>query len=316
MAVQLPVYLFTGFLESGKTKFIQETFEDERFNSGEKTLIIMCEEGIEEYDPSRFCKRDAVAIESIENEEDFNEAALKRLYKKHHPERVVVEYNGMWQLKTLYDQLPEGWLIYQEFLFIDATTFLNYNANMRSLVVDKLTSCELVAFNRMTETMDVMQFHKIVRATNRRANIAYEYVDGRIQYDEIEDPLPFDIEVPVIEIQDQDYAIWYQDISEEQDKYNKKHVRFKGLIARNKQIPEDSFVAGRHVMNCCAEDIKYMGLVCRWPDSRTLENRQWAIVEGVINVRFHKIYGGKGPVIDVSSVTLCEKPEEEVAMFY
>lgn len=53
-AREIPVYLFTGFLEAGKTKFIQETFEDPRFNNGENTLLLVCEEGIEEYDPSRF----------------------------------------------------------------------------------------------------------------------------------------------------------------------------------------------------------------------------------------------------------------------
>ena len=48
---QIPVYLFTGFLEGGKTKFIQETLEDGRFNKGEPTLLLVCEEGIEEYAP-------------------------------------------------------------------------------------------------------------------------------------------------------------------------------------------------------------------------------------------------------------------------
>ena len=45
---QIPMYVFTGFLESGKTKFIQETLEDPRFNSGEKTLLLVLEEGEEE----------------------------------------------------------------------------------------------------------------------------------------------------------------------------------------------------------------------------------------------------------------------------
>ena len=51
---QIPMYVFTGFLESGKTKFIQETLEDPRFNSGEKTLLLVLEEGEEEYDLSRY----------------------------------------------------------------------------------------------------------------------------------------------------------------------------------------------------------------------------------------------------------------------
>lgn len=48
---EIPVYLFVGFLESGKTKFIQETFEDPNFDSGDKTLLLICEEGEEEYNP-------------------------------------------------------------------------------------------------------------------------------------------------------------------------------------------------------------------------------------------------------------------------
>ena len=50
----IPVYAFTGFLESGKTKFIQETLEDPRFNSGERTLLLVCEEGEEEYDSTSY----------------------------------------------------------------------------------------------------------------------------------------------------------------------------------------------------------------------------------------------------------------------
>ena len=54
MAKEIPVYLFVGFLESGKTKFIQETFEDPNFDSGDKTLLLICEEGEEEYNPKKF----------------------------------------------------------------------------------------------------------------------------------------------------------------------------------------------------------------------------------------------------------------------
>ena len=48
---EVPVYLFTGFLEAGKTKMIQETLEDEGFNDGSHILLLVCEEGLEEYDP-------------------------------------------------------------------------------------------------------------------------------------------------------------------------------------------------------------------------------------------------------------------------
>ena len=52
--VQIPVYVFTGFLDSGKTKFIQDTLSDSRFNNGERTLLLVFEEGEEEYDFSTY----------------------------------------------------------------------------------------------------------------------------------------------------------------------------------------------------------------------------------------------------------------------
>ena len=116
MAKQIPVYLFTGFLEAGKTKFIQETMEDPRFNDGERTLLLLCEEGVEEYDPSRFHDSKNVFIETLEEPEEINEVKLSSLVKKHKAERVVLEYNGMWLLQDLYNRMPENWIIYQEFM--------------------------------------------------------------------------------------------------------------------------------------------------------------------------------------------------------
>lgn len=162
----MPVYLFTGFLESGKTSFIDETLADKRFNNGQRTLLLVCEEGETEYDESRPYMKN-IYVENIEDEDELTSETLDILAKKHRASRVLIEYNGMWQLKTLYDNMPENWAVYQEFMFADATTFLTYNANMRGLVVDKLSGCELVVFNRFTKDMDKMAFHKIVRGISR-----------------------------------------------------------------------------------------------------------------------------------------------------
>ena len=173
----IPVYLFTGFLEAGKTKFIQETMEDKRFNSGEPTLLLLCEEGEEEYDVSAFPCKD-VFLHTIEDQEDFNPENLQKILKSCGATRVVLEYNGMWPMNHLFQNLPDDWAVYQEMFFADARTFFQYNANMRSLVVDKLNTCELVVFNRFEKSMDKMEFHKIVRGVSRRTDIAYEYTDG------------------------------------------------------------------------------------------------------------------------------------------
>lgn len=312
---EIPVYLFTGFLESGKTKFIQETLEDKRFNKGERTLLLVCEEGEEEYVPERFSGEN-VFIQYIEDTGRFTPDRLSAMVKRNKADRVVVEYNGMWQLSEFYNALPDDWTVYQEMMFADSTTFINYNANMRSLVVDKLQGCELVIFNRCTDATDKMPLHKIVRGISRRADIAYDYVDGHVEYDDIEDPLPFDIEAPVIEIGDRDFALWYRDMNEEPKKYIGKTLKFKGLVAADGKLPKDTFVIGRHIMTCCADDIQYGGLIAVWDGASGLKTRDWITVTATLEFEYNKGYRGKGPVLHVISAESAQAPEEQVVTFY
>lgn len=312
--MEVPVYLFTGFLESGKTKFIQETLEEQDLADGANTLLLICEEGIEEFDPAAF-KSENIFCELIENEEELTAQNLSALLKAHNASFVMVEYNGMWQLSRLYEALPEGWMIYQELMLCDSTTIDNYNKNMRSLVVDKLTSCDLCAFNRVDENTDCMALHKLVRGVSRSANIVYDKIDGSIEYDEIEDPLPFDINADIITIEDRDFAYWYRDIAEETDKYDGKTVHFKGVILKDKTVPRGSFFCGRHIMTCCADDIKYSPLVCDWQDSESLKSYDWVELTGKITVKKHKAYRSSGPVISVIALSPAEKPDPEVASF-
>ena len=180
---EIPVYLFLGFLESGKTKFIQETLEDERFESGERTLLIVMEEGEEEYDHSRFSDP-SYAVEFLDPSE-LSEKNLSALVDKYSSERVLVEYNGMHELGEFFDAMPEGWAIAQVMTFFDATTFLTYNKNMRQLVFDKIQYADMVVFNRFRGAFSKEEFHKIVRGVSRRPGIVYEYLGGKAEYDEI-----------------------------------------------------------------------------------------------------------------------------------
>ena len=311
----IPVYLFTGFLEAGKTKFIQETMEDKRFNSGEPTLLLLCEEGEEEYDVSAFPCKD-VFLHTIEDQEDFNPENLQKILKSCGATRVVLEYNGMWPMNHLFQNLPDDWAVYQEMFFADAGTFFQYNANMRSLVVDKLNTCELVVFNRFEKSMDKMEFHKIVRGVSRRTDIAYEYTDGKVEYDEIEDPLPFDVNAPVIRLADTDYALWYRDIMEDPKKYDGKVISFRGIVAKDPKFPANTFAVGRHVMTCCVEDITFMGLACTGYSPEKLENGGWYTVTANVNIQYSTVYGKRGPVLAVSACIPAEEPEQEVATFY
>ncbi len=312
---QIPVYLFTGFLEAGKTKFIQETLEDRRFNKGEPTLLLVCEEGVEEYEPEEFSGH-RVKLKAVEEESDLTPENLTQWLAQAQAERVLVEYNGMWMLDSLYGALPEGWLVAQEFMFADANTFLNYNANMRQLTYDKLKSAELVVFNRFKPEMDKMDFHKIVRAASRRADIAYESADGSVVYDDIEDPLPFDIEAPVIEIADRDYAIWYRDVSEEPKKYTGKTVRVKMRCVKRRGIQAGWEVSGRHVMTCCEADIAFTAFICDFRAVPDMPDDGWFVVTAKMDYKFNRAYGRKGPVLTAESAEPCEAPDPSVATFF
>lgn len=312
---QIPVYAFTGFLDSGKTKFIQETLEDPRFNAGERTLVLIFEEGEEEYDLSTYPKKN-VYLEVLDQQTVSTEE-LKALQKKYKAERVVAELNGMQQVGDLYMRFPESWAIAQEVMFADATTIMTYNANMRNLVMDKLVGAQMVVFNRMTPGQDVMPFHKLARAANRRIDILYDYTDGTTQFDEIEDPLPFDINAPVIEVKDEDYALWYRDVSEEPEKYDGKTVHFKGQVAMLRRDKNGMFAPGRFVMTCCVEDIQFCGIPCRYNGSGSLESRSWVLVTAKISAEKHPLYKGDvGPVLTAISVeTGAEPADPDVATF-
>ena len=312
---QIPVYVFTGFLDSGKTKFIQETFEDERFNAGERTLLLVFEEGEEEYDFSTYPHQN-VFLEVLD-QTTVTTKELSALAKKHKVERVVAELNGMQQVGELYTKFPIDWVVAQEVMFADSTTFQAYNANMRNLCMDKMVGAQMIVFNRLEKGADIMPFHKIARAANRKVDILYDYTDGTTQFDEIEDPLPFDINAPIIEVKDADYALWYRDVSEEPEKYDGKTVRFKAQVAMLKRDKDNMFAPGRFVMTCCVDDIQFCGIPCRYAESKTLESRSWVMVTARISAEKHRLYKGDiGPVLTAVSVERNASPAEpDVAEF-
>ena len=230
MSVKIPVYLFTGFLEGGKTTLIQESLADKRFNTGEKTLVIMCEEGEVELEPEKFWGQN-VNLKVIDDVDDLTLENLSAMVKGKKIDRIIVEYNGMWLLQKFYEAMPSDWAIYQNVTICDAKSFISYNANMRQLTYDKIRDSEMVVLNRTPDDIDKDAVHKIIRGISRRANIVYDYLDGHIEYDDIEDPLPFDLNAERIEIADVDYAVWYRDLSENMMAYDGKKVKFKGLVA-------------------------------------------------------------------------------------
>ena len=312
--IQIPVYVFTGFLDSGKTKFIQETLEDPRFNAGERTLLLVFEEGEEEFDFSRYPFQNVFM--HVLDQQSVTTEQLRKLAKECKAQRIVAELNGMQIVGDIYSRFPEEWEVAQEVMFADSTTFLAYNANMRNLMMDKLVGGQMVVFNRVEPGADIMPLHKVVRAANRRIDILYDYTDGTTQMDEIEDPLPFDINLPVIQIMDEDYAIWYRDVTEEPEKYDGKTVCFKAQVAKLRKENDTMFAPGRFVMTCCEDDIQFCGVPCKYENPAGLESRSWIMLSARIEAKKHRLYGGEiGPILTALKLEPAEPAQPDVATF-
>lgn len=312
----IPVYLFLGFLDGGKTRFMHENLCDRNFMSGDKTLVILCEEGEEELDTSKYVGGRNVTIVTVDDKEQLTEQFLTDALKKSRADRVMIEYNGMWMLNDLGQAMPRNWQIYQIMMVADAQTFDMYNSNMRQLVYDKVNVTELVIFNRYSSDIDKMKLHTIVRAINRRANIVYEYKDGTVENDDIVDPLPFDINAPVIEVKDEDFGLLYLDAMDKPKNYDGKTIKFKALVARSGKMPPETFVGGRFAMACCVEDIRYVGFLCRWKQASTLANKGWYTVTAKVKAVKDKMFGNEvGPMFYVTEAKPAEKPTEETVYF-
>ena len=213
--------------------------------------------------------------------------------------------------------MPESWVINQIMTFFDAETFLNYNRNMRQLVFDKLTMTQMAVFNRFKGEYDKLEFHKVVRGVSRRPDIVYEYIGGKAEFDEIEDPMPFDKDAPVIEVEDRDFAWFYRDLAENTGDYIGKKVKFKGMAAVSKKVPKGCIVLGRHIMTCCEADIAYDGFAVKCGRlGEGVQTRDWLTVTAEIVFEYNGIYRGEGPVLIAEKIERATPPEQAVVTYY
>ena len=131
--IEIPIYLITGFLESGKTTFINFTVAQDYFQIDEPTLLITTEEGEVEYDEKELLKYNTV-LEVVESQEQFTPEYLKKLKRRYNPERVILEYNQLSSVKRLEEmEMPRGCGIVQEIVTVDASCFQIYLQNMKSI---------------------------------------------------------------------------------------------------------------------------------------------------------------------------------------
>ena len=275
------VYLMTGFLESGKTSFLKQTIDKQYFKIDGTTVIILCEEGEDKY----------------------------------HPERVIFECNGMYPVSKMEAlNVPDGWGLIQEITTVDASTFDVYIANMKSLFVEMVRNADMVLFNRCTEDMPLAGYRRSVKVVNQGAQIIFEGAEGEIE-DIFSDQMPYDLDAPVIKIEDMDYGIWYVDMMDNPEKYKGKVVEIQGRARKAKGFPKGEFVLGRSAMTCCADDITFLGFICKHMAIEDMKANTWVRARGKVGFEFKRAYRGRGPVITLESLEPIQEPEDELVYF-
>ena len=312
--IRVPIYLITGFLESGKTTFLRFTLDQDYFQIDGKTLLILMEEGEEEYDTKALAKNNTV-VEVIEKEEDLTTERLEAMEIIHQPDRVVIEYNGMWLVSRFYDlKLPFGWGVEQQITCVDGSTFQVYMANMKSIFMDMVKYTDMVVFNRCKREDPLANYRRSIKVSNQSAEVIFEDEEGEID-DIFGDQMPFDVNAPVIEIPPEDYGIWFVDAMDHPDTYVGKTVRFKGRVMKPRGMGSKFFVPGRIAMTCCADDTTFLGFVCKSAFAPKLKEKEWVEVTAKVAFERRMEYQGDGVVLYAENVTPCEPLEEEMVYF-
>ena len=293
-----PVFLINGFLEAGKTEFLTFTMEQEYFQTEGKTLLIVCEEGETEYE-QELLDATRTSVVYVEDFEQISPERLTELELLYNPERVLIEWNGMWNQDDL--KLPEDWTIYQQITIIDMSTFELYVKNMKSLLAAMVRNSELIICNRCDGIEDLERYKRMLKSMNTKCEIVFEDENGEI--DEIsEEDLPYDLNADVVEIGPDAYGIWYIDCMDKPERYVGKVVEFTAMVLKSPEFPKNYFVPGRMAMTCCEADMTFLGFVCKAREARHLETRQWVRVRARIEYEEWQDYGGVGPVLHALSV--------------
>lgn len=310
---EVMVYLMTGFLESGKTQFLKFTLDQEYFQIDEPTVLLLCEEGVEEYD-EKLLKRSGTLLEIVEELEDLTPQFLEKIDQKYHPGRVIFECNGMWPVSKIEGlNFPEGWSVVQKLTMVDASTFQMYLNNLKPLFVEMVRDADLVLFNRCQEDTPLAAFRRSVKVVNAKAEIIFEDEEGEIE-NIFEEQLPYDLDAPVVEIEDVDYGIWYVDMMDHMERYDAKTVCITARVRKPPKFPDGYFIAGRMAVTCCADDTTFLGYVCRGTQDIEFQNGQWMKITAKVGYRSLSLYQGKGPILRVVKMEEVE-PVKDLVYF-
>ncbi len=260
--IETAVFVFAGFLDSGKTTALQGSLIKTRTSDSENAVILCTEEGEEEYHRD-VLKLLGIYVEYIEDEDELTKDKLTQIEERYKPESVYIEFNGMWDLKSfLMQPLPDGWDIANVFSLVDASTYGLFLKNMRKEIMNPLSVSDVILLNRCDDDFKKGDVRRALKILNPRAEVFFTRMDGSI--DPGIDELRLEGKDDVLDIDDTVFCPWFVDTVEHADKYYNRKVRLTGQVTRSRELPEDRFYIGRYAAICCPEDAQFIGFVAEY----------------------------------------------------
>lgn len=306
-----PVFVCTGFLDSGKTTLVKETLMEQEWIEPGLTLLILCEEGEEDY-PKEYLDEKGMVLLKIDEFKQLNSTFFKNCEKNYHPMQVVIEYNGMWKLQELLAiKYPRNWELQGVYSTVDGTTLDMYLMNMRNMLMEQLAESELIVVNRCPQGVDRSGFRRALKVQNPMAQLIFEGLDGKI-IEPSEEDLPYDVKGDRIVVEDMDFGIWYVDAYDHPELYLHKEIEFVAQTFRPRGMKENMFVPVRKIMTCCAADTRFYGYPCKTEEKMDIKKGEWIRLRARFEYESVTSFGNKQPVLHLVRMEPAEKPEEEV----
>lgn len=309
-----PVYLFTGFLDSGKTTLIKDTLSDPSFMEGVSRSLIVCfEQGEEEYE-EEWLNEHQTFIEYVDDVESFTIEKMRELDTIYHPNQVFIEWNGTLAVPSLIlSGMPDFWPLVQILTTVDASTFDTFMGPLRQMLYEQLRYSDTVICNRCAEETSGSMLRGNIKAINSRAQIFYEGNFGEAV--KLKDNgLPFNINDPLLDIKDDDYGLWYMDAVEDPEKYDGKEIILRGFYAESIPGYKQTFILGRRAMVCCAADTSLCGITVTQVKIEEMELNEWYEVQGHLKT-IPTENGMKTCVLYANRISHYKKPQNEFVTF-
>ena len=301
---RLPIFVINGFLEAGKTQFMKFTMQQEYFQTEGNTLLIVCEEGEEEYD-KELLESTHTTVKYIDDISDFTKEKMIEFTKEVDPERILIEWNVLWEQDKI--QIPDIWYVNQMITIYDTSTLDLYikNKDLKAYMGKMLKDSELVICNRADDIDEeiLSTYHLQIKAMAPNAEIIFEGEEGEITGD-FSINLPYNLDDSKLVIKPEEYGIFYVDAMDRTEKYDGKEVEFVAQVVRPDGIGDDILIPGRRAMTCCEADIQFLGFVCHYKGAKNFKNKDWVKVKGKIKYEMSPQYRAKGPVIYANDILL------------